>query len=30
MNNITITNDMIQATPGMILPIDIENIFQID
>lgn len=26
----TITNDMIQATPGMILPIDLENIFQID
>ena len=26
----SITNDMIQATPGMILPIDIENIFEID
>lgn len=26
----TITNDMLQATPGMILPIDIENIFEID
>lgn len=30
MNNLTITNDILQATPGIILPINIETILEID